>query len=222
MGGTFDPVHFGHLRAAEEVYRAFKLDRIILIPSAHPPHKDESRTVNALVRYEMLTLATVFTPYFTLSALEIERPGKSYSVETVEHLLATYGQGAQLYFMVGIDAFLDITTWKDAAKLLTLCPFLVVARPGWDLEAPRALPAETLKQLGNPDFRYVKASQVDPRGLNYAEPAVYLVEVDSLDISSTDIRQRVGEGRSIKFLVPDTVEAYIRKEGLYGSPAGYQ
>jgi nicotinate-nucleotide adenylyltransferase len=222
MGGTFDPIHLGHLRAAEEIYWAFGLDRIIFVPAARPPHKEEVVAASAMHRYEMVSLATVFTPYFTVSPIELQREGKSYSVETVREFQRLSGPDTNLYFVVGVDAFLEMSEWREAKELLTLARVIVTARPGWRLdEVEHLLAPEQHRLLGHPTFRYLKVSEVDPERVEEA-PAlrqVLLVEVVSLDIASREIRQLVEEGRSIRHLVPDTVAAYMAKNRLYQRPA---
>ena len=222
MGGTFDPIHLGHLRAAEEIYWAFGLDRIIFVPAARPPHKEEVVAASAMHRYEMVSLATVFTPYFTVSPIELQREGKSYSVETVREFQRLSGPDTNLYFVVGVDAFLEMSEWREAKELLTLARVIVTARPGWRLdEMEHLLAPEQRRLLGHPTFRYLKVSEVDPERVEEA-PAprqVLLVEVVSLDIASREIRQLVEEGRSIRHLVPDTVAAYMAKNRLYQRPA---
>jgi nicotinate-nucleotide adenylyltransferase len=221
MGGTFDPIHLGHLRAAEEIYWAFGLDRIIFVPAARPPHKEEVVAASAMHRYEMVSLATVFTPYFTVSPIELQRKGKSYSVETVREFQRLSGPDTNLYFVVGVDAFLEMSEWREAKELLTLARVIVTARPGWRLdEVEHLLAPEQRRLLGHPTFRYLKVSEVDPERVEEA-PAprqVLLVEVVSLDIASREIRQLVEEGRSIRHLVPDTVAAYMAKNRLYQRP----
>jgi len=218
IGGTFDPIHLGHLRAAEEIYWAFGLDRIIFVPAARPPHKEEVVAASALHRYEMVSLATVFTPYFTVSPIELTRPGKSYSVETVREFQKISGPQTTLYFVVGVDAFLEMSSWRMARELIGLARVIVTARPGWRLdEVERLLTGEQRRILGNPTFRYLKVSDIDPERVERElEPQqVLLVEVVSLDIASREIRQLVEEGRSIRHLVPDTVAAYMTKNRLY-------
>lgn len=222
MGGTFDPIHLGHLRAAEEIYWAFGLDRIIFVPAARPPHKEEVVAASAMHRYEMVSLATVFTPYFTVSPIELQREGKSYSVETVREFQRLSGPDTNLYFVVGVDAFLEMSEWREAKELLMLARVIVTARPGWRLdEVEHLLAPEQRRLLGHPSFKYLKVSEVDPERVEEA-PAprqVLLVEVVSLDIASREIRQLVEEGRSIRHLVPDTVAAYMAKNRLYQHPA---
>ena len=218
MGGTFDPIHLGHLRAAEEIYWAFGLDRIIFVPAARPPHKDEVVVASALHRYEMVSLATVFTPYFTVSSIEITRPGKSYSVETVREFQKLSGPDTSLYFVMGVDAFLGMSDWRQARELIGLARVIVTARPGWRLdEVERLLTPEQRKILGNPMFHYLKISDIDAERVEreFEPRQVLLVEVVSLDIASREIRQLVEQGRSIRHLVPDTVASYMAKNRLY-------
>jgi nicotinate-nucleotide adenylyltransferase len=220
MGGTFDPIHLGHLRAAEEIYWAFGLDQIVFVPAARPPHKDEAVVASALHRYEMVSLATVFTPYFTVSSVELQRPGKSYSVETVQELRKSHGPGTLLYFIVGVDAFLEMSEWRRARDLLALSRVIVTARPGWRLDEVEHLLAPRQRAvLGHPTFRAFKIADIDPACIEAERRPreVLLVEVVSLDIASREIRQLVEEGRSIRHLVPDTVAAYMAKNRLYQS-----
>jgi nicotinate-nucleotide adenylyltransferase len=218
MGGTFDPIHLGHLRAAEEISLAFGLDRIIFVPAARPPHKAEGLGASPLHRYEMVSLATVFTPSFTVSPIELRRPGKSYSIETVREFFRIYGQDTILYFVLGVDAFLEIGSWKEARELLRLARLVVTARPGWRLdEVERSLTPGPRRLLGDPQFKYLRVGEIDAERLEreYQPGLVLLVEVVSLDISSSEIRRLVEQGRSVRFLVPDTVAAYIEKNRLY-------
>jgi len=218
MGGTFDPIHLGHLRAAEEIYWAFALDHIIFVPAARPPHKADQDVAAPIHRYEMVSLATVFTPYFSVSPIELNRRGRSYSVETLRELLRLYGSDTALYFIMGVDSFLEMSSWKEAEQILRLAQVIVTARPGWRLdEVEKTLMPEQHRQLGDPQFRYMKIAEVTPERAHQGPVPglVLLVEVVSLDISSTEIRQLVEEGRSIRFLVPDTVAAYMGKNKLY-------
>jgi nicotinate-nucleotide adenylyltransferase len=221
MGGTFDPIHLGHLRAAEEIYWAFGMDRIVFVPAARPPHKDEAVVASALHRYEMVSLATVFTPYFTVSPLELQREGKSYSVETVREFRKAAGPDARLYFVVGVDALLEMSAWREAEELLRSTRVVVTARPGWRLDEVEALlTPEQRRLLGEPTFRYLRVAEIDAAQVekNPAPREVLLVEVVSLDIASREIRQLVEEGRSVRHLVPDTVAAYMVKHRLYQRP----
>jgi len=221
MGGTFDPIHLGKRRGAEELYWAFGMDRIIFVPAARPPHKEEAVVASALHRYEMVSLATVFTPYFTVSPIELQREGKSYSVETVREFQKMAGPDTRLYFVVGVDAFLEMSAWRDAEELLRLTRVIVTARPGWRLdEVEGLLTPDQRRLLGQPSFRYLKVGEIDAAQVEKspAPRQVLLVEVVSLDIASREIRQLVEEGRSIRHLVPDTVAAYMAKNRLYQRP----
>lgn len=221
MGGTFDPIHLGHLRAAEEIYWAFGMDRIIFVPAARPPHKEEAVVASALHRYEMVSLATVFTPYFTVSPIELQREGKSYSVETVREFQKAAGPDTRLYFVVGVDAFLEMSAWREVEELLCLARVVVTARPGWRLdEVENLLTPEQRRLLGEPTFRYLKVGEIDAAEVEKRSVPrqVLLVEVVSLDIASREIRHLVEEGRSIRHLVPDTVAAYMAKNRLYQRP----
>jgi nicotinate-nucleotide adenylyltransferase len=220
MGGTFDPIHLGHLRAAEEIYRAFGLDQIVFVPAARPPHKGDAVAASARQRYEMVSLATVFTPYFTVSSVELDRPGMSYSVETIREFRKRYGPQARFSFIVGVDAFLEMAAWRRPRDLLGLTQVIVTARPGWRLhEVEGLLTPRQRAALGHPTFRAVRIAEIDPARIE-AERApreVLLVEVASLDIASREIRRLAEQGRSIRHLVPDAVEAYVTKNRLYQS-----
>lgn len=224
MGGTFDPIHLGHLRAAEEIHWAFQLDRIIFVPAARPPHKKEEEVqASALQRYEMVSLATAYTSHFSVSPIELNRPGRSYSVETVREFRRLYGEENTVYFIMGVDAFRHIATWKDAGELLSLAQVIVTARPGWQLdEVERSMGPAQQRLLGEPRFKYLRISEITPEiARQRHEPRlVLLVEVVSLNISSSEIRRLVKEGRSIRYLVTETVAAYVAKHRLYQEARG--
>jgi len=209
LGGTFDPVHFGHLRAAEEVAQAFDLSTVMFIPAAKPPHKEERELTSFTHRWRMLELALVGNPRFSLSDLENRRPGKSYSVETLTQLVSQLGQDALLYFIVGLDAFFALPTWHRYQDLFSLCHFVVVARPGYSL-------AEIDDMLHAAVSEYYR---FDERVSGFVHPehrTVYVRQVTLMDISSSKIREYVSRGRSVRYLLPGEVEAYIHEQGLYG------
>jgi nicotinate-nucleotide adenylyltransferase len=224
MGGTFDPIHLGHLRAAEEIYWAFDLDRIVFVPAARPPHKsEEAIEASALQRYEMVSLATIHTPYFAVSPIELRRPGHSYSIETVREFRRVYGEESRIYFIMGVDAFQGIATWKEPQELLATAQVIVTARPGWRLDqVERTVTAEQQRVIGDLRFKYLKVSEISGAVARerYEPRLVLLVEVVSLDISSSEIRQLARRGRSIRFLVPDAVAAYVAKHRLYQGATG--
>jgi nicotinate-nucleotide adenylyltransferase len=208
FGGTFNPIHLGHLRAAEEITDGFGLDRMIFIPSSHPAHKKKEGILAAALRAQMVRLAVSDNPRFSLSEIELDRPGTSYSIETVEYFRGQFEPGTELYFVVGLDAFLEINTWKDYASLFGLCHFVVMTRPGFKKKFSREhLPVELAG-----DFCY------DTQKCGYTHKSgfmVYPAEITGLDISSTRIREFIREGKSIQYLIPPAVEAFIRTNQLY-------
>jgi len=196
MGGTFDPIHFGHLVAAEAARDSFKLDRVFFVPSGNPPHKKNYPVTDAKHRYLMTNLAVAANPYFEVSPIEIERPGYSYAIDTVTEFHNKYNDVDKLYFITGADAILEILTWKNVEKLTELCCFIAATRPGTNLEELRRFIEELPEKIGK---------------------KIHIMEVPALAISSTDIRNRVANHRTIKYLLPETVEQYIMKNGLYQS-----
>ena len=185
MGGMFDPIHFGHLRAAENAREALGLDQVAFVPAAVPPHRPAPAT-SAIDRYAMVCLATASDPGFVPWDGEIRRGGRSYTVDTAEALLGEH-PGAALTLIVGSDNLALLPQWKEPERLLALCSVAVVARPG-EATAPAA-------------------------GL---DPARFVhVEGSHLPIASSALRERVREGRSVRYLVPDAVLGYIEKRGLY-------
>ncbi len=196
MGGTFDPIHHGHLVTAEEALVQFSLDRVIFVPNRHPPHKDPADVTDPEDRYLMTFLATVSNQHFSVSRTEIDRPGASYTIETIR-ALATQHPDADLYYVTGADAIQQILhgEWQQSVDLLGLCRFIAATRPGFVLDL------ETLRR------RNCTGRTLDN---------VHKMEIPAMAISSTDIRSRVRAGRPIKYLVPEAVEAYIAKHHLYG------
>lgn len=211
LGGTFNPVHFGHLAAAEEVLDRLKLEKVIFIPSFLPPHKVDEDIPSAVQRQEMVRLAIKGNTHFTVSDMEIRRGGRSYTIDTIEALRQSH-PGTELYFLTGLDSFLDIRTWKEWDRLMTLCSFVVLSRDGYRFR--------DVAQLGFPDIPERELSALDAREkdqvvITAGNSRVYFERVPFYDISSTDIRARVREGRSIKYHLPDAVEHYIIENKLY-------
>jgi nicotinate-nucleotide adenylyltransferase len=212
LGGTFNPIHYGHLAAAEEVRDRLKLDRVLFIPSHLPPHKPEEEVPSAVHRMEMVRLAISGNAYFETSDIEITRGGTSYTIDTIRALLRAY-PGAELYFITGLDTFLEVQTWHEWEELLTLCCFAVLSRPGYCF-------ADIMK------IDFMKHAEKELTALDRGEKNHARIEVSTFtivletiplyDISSTDIRKRVNEGRSIKYHLPEAVEIYIMKKRLYG------
>lgn len=196
MGGTFDPIHHGHLVAAEGARHRYGLERVLFVPAACSPHKAGQAVTPGHHRLAMALLATVSNPWFDVSALELERPAPSYTIDTLRALQAALGPETELYFITGADAILEILRWRDPEALLRAARFVAATRPGY---APERLEAVTARL------------PADLRG------RVEYLEVPALAISSTDLRRRVREGMPIRYLVPEPVEHYIRKNGLYAT-----
>jgi nicotinate-nucleotide adenylyltransferase len=197
MGGTFDPIHIGHLVTAEEARFQFGLEKVIFIPSAHPPHKRDARQSPPADRLRMVELAIRGNPALEVSGLEAGRQGLSYTIDTVRELRRVYGTDAQLFFITGADAVLEILTWKEPEELLTECTFIAATRPGYPLKKLH----EAL-----PEFNSAGEAATD---------RVRAMEVPALAISSTDIRRRAAEGRPFRYLVPEEVSKYISERRLY-------
>jgi len=193
MGGTFDPIHSGHLVVAEEVRIGFGLDKVVFIPSARPPHKPGTVVTCPEHRYVMALLATASNPCFAVSRVEIERPGPSYSIDTVRRFREK-DPGGKVFFVTGADAIAEILTWKDPAGLIQMCDFIAVTRPGYDLSSLQSLK----ERLG--------------AGLS---SRIHVFKATAMDISSTEIRRRVSKGLPVRYLLPDQVLDYIEKVGLY-------
>jgi nicotinate-nucleotide adenylyltransferase len=192
MGGTFDPIHHGHLVAASEAATRFSLDEVIFVPTGQPWQKQDSAVSPAEHRYLMTVIATAANPRFTVSRVDLERPGPTYTIETLRDLRAQRGAGTDLFFITGADALAQILTWKDSDELFELAHFIGVTRPGHALSGD-GLPADR----------------------------VSLLEVPAMAISSTAVRVRVHQGDPVWYLVPDGVVQYIGKYGLYrGAAAG--
>jgi len=189
MGGTFDPIHHGHLLTAEEALQQFELAEVVFLPTGQPWMKAD-RVVSAPEdRYLMVVIATASNPRFSVSRLEIERDGPTYTVDTLKELQAERGD-VELYFVTGADAMLEIFQWKSAEEALEMAHFIAATRPGYDLAA----------------FE---------QGAPTSHPRVSVMPIPALAISSTDIRERVRDGRPIRYLVPEGVQTYIEKAGLY-------
>jgi nicotinate-nucleotide adenylyltransferase len=206
FGGTFNPVHLGHLRGAEDIREAFGLKKIIFIPAANPPHKTREGLVDAGHRLQMVKLATSGNPYFSVSDVELKRAGKSYSIDTIRYFRER--KQGDLFFILGGDAFMEIETWKEFRRLFSLCHYVVMTRPRQQpmAGAPR-LPASLSR-----DFRL---SPETGEWIHLSGYKVSFKEIDYLDISSTKIRNLVRKRKSIRYLTLPDVEAYIHGHGLY-------
>ncbi len=209
FGGTFDPIHCGHLKAASEVRRRARLGRVLFIPSYIPPHKAAGRAASPADRLRMVELAVRRRAGCEVSPIEVEAREKSYSILTLRKVRARHPR-ARLFFILGIDAFLDIGTWHQYEKVLAESLFLVMARPGFDLERARGVLDGRLRDVVGP---LAGAGALD--GPRPPRCRVLLVPIRALDVSSTEVRDRVRRGRPLAGLVPPPVAAYIREHQLY-------
>jgi nicotinate-nucleotide adenylyltransferase len=212
FGGTFDPIHWGHLRSAEEVSETFGLDRVYFVPAAMPPHKRGQTTTPARDRLQMVRLAVAKNPKFSVSTAEIARAGVSYSIDTIREFAANLDQSDSLYFIIGLDAFREIRTWKDFAGIFPLCNFIVTSRPGSKEKDPLRGTGVAVKKLFCYDFK--RKNYRHESGMR-----VYFNELTDIAISASEIRALVKEGKSIRYLVPSEVEKYIKQRGLYNGPS---
>ena len=209
MGGTFNPVHFGHLRVAEEVRERFGFEKVLFIPSGNPPLKTGD-LADARHRYEMTRLAIQSNPFFALSDVECRRGGKSYTVETMASLRQEHPE-YEPYFILGIDSFLDMPHWHQPERLMELTNFVVVSRPGFlfsGLSSRIPVDGKTLAELDSCELDAHRT--VIGRGRE-----VSLTNVTPIGISATTMRALIREGMSIKYLLPETVESYIIANKLY-------
>jgi len=217
FGGTFDPVHFGHLRPALEVMEALELEELRLIPGRVPPHR-EMPGAGPKARLEMLRLATEDQPGFLIDEREMRRDGPSYSVDTLHSLRKELGADRPLCFVMGLDAFLGLGSWHRWEELPKLAHIVVTHRPGWELE-PHTVPGaeQALALLERARLNRREELEANPNG------GVWLQPVSQMEISATDIRHRQRAGRSIRYLLPDAVRRFIDDNGLYGpEPRDYQ
>ena len=191
MGGTFDPIHHGHLVAASEVASRFELDEVVFVPTGEPWQKGDRSVSASEHRYLMTVIATADNPQFSVSRVDLDRPGPTYTIDTLTDLKAARGPDVEMFFITGADALAQILSWRDADRLAGLAHFVGVTRPGHPLSDP---------------------------GLPRAE--VSLVEIPALAISSSNCRERVGLNQPIRYLVPDGVVQYIAKSGLYRPAQG--
>ena len=189
MGGTFNPIHQGHLVAAEFIRDEFKLNEVLFVPSGKPPHKNNNEIAPPEHRWMMTVLATASNEHFSVSSLEIERVGESYTRETILQLKKIYPENMECYFITGADAIAEISTWHKTEDLSQITKFIAASRPGYELD---------IKSI---DSRF--------------QQCTYLMEIPALTISSTEIRKRIKERKTIKYLLPEAVEKYISKNKLY-------
>ena len=208
-GGTFDPVHNGHIEVARRVLKLFELDEVIFVPACVPPHKRNANITSAFHRFAMLALATEADQRLLVSTIELDAPQQPYAVETVERMSAALGTETELFFLMGADSWLEITSWHEWQRLLRLCHFIVVTRPGFDLRRVdhSKMPTPIIDVPG-------------PRGRQQdrmEEPQVLLTDAVMVDVSATTIRSAAqsSDSAALKTMVPLAVANYIEKYGLY-------
>lgn len=193
MGGTFDPIHLGHLAAAETIREKANLDKIIFITAGRPPHKMGRDITKKEDRFMMTKLATLSNPFFEVSAIEMVGKGYSYTVDTAKKLSGLYTNDS-LYYILGADAVMEILSWRNPEKLLSTCKFIAATRPGID---------------------NTKLDKEIEKIFSLYKNEIIKIDVPAYDISSTEIRQNVRDGKSIKYMVPEIVENYIKRKKLY-------
>lgn len=200
LGGTFDPIHVGHLRVAEEVRERFSLQKIYFVPAWIQPLKQHVKATKAEDRLKMIEMAVRNNPFFRVSAVELRRGGVSYSIDTIKLFSRRF---SDVHFLVGMDAFSDIALWKEWDQLFYYAHFIVMVRPGRKVEGlPAALKGKVLP-MGGSSWEHVSGKKI------------YFHDITQLDISSTKIRELLKNGNSIKYLVPTVVERFITRKGLY-------
>jgi nicotinate-nucleotide adenylyltransferase len=204
-GGTFDPVHTGHLEIARRVTELFEIEKLLFIPAQMAPHKIGRPVTDPIHRYAMLALATQNDPKLSISTFELDNPERRYTVDTIEHFQGLFGEGCELFFIMGADSWSEITTWREWERLLTMTNHIVVTRPGYE---------PTSKHVGAISERIVDLRSgkgtLDQKG-------IFFTDVVFNDVSATNIRRLASEGRTeeLKGLVPGPVLEYIRKYGVY-------
>lgn len=209
FGGTFNPVHSGHLRAAEIVQRRFLLDKILFIPSYIPPHKDTAEIASPFHRLKMVEVALRGFSHYVPCSMEIDAKERSYSIITIKKIKKIHPK-SWIFFILGIDSFLEVDTWKDYEQVLEQCFFVVISRPGYHLnEAEKILKGKYREKMHE-----LSKSEAIKDELLFSF-RIFLLPIDALDVASTEIRGRVKRGNSIKGMVSEGVEAHIRENRLY-------
>jgi nicotinate-nucleotide adenylyltransferase len=207
LGGSFNPIHYGHLLLADDVLESLGLDRVLFVPAAAPPHKPAAQLAPAADRFEMVRLAIAGHPRFAVSDLELRRTGPSYTVDT---LAALAGSGDALFLVIGSETFLDLLSWREPRRVAGLARLVVIPRAGSAFDPESAAAQKVLREIGG-EGGFVHAAgdgTVPPRG-------VVIVHAASLPLSASELRHRVRAGRSLAFRLPPAVIEYVRTRGLY-------
>ena len=213
LGGSFNPVHNGHLTIARQAREALGLDQILFIPTSYPPHKPNSSLAPAKDRHEMVRLAITSDPSLAISDVEIRRPGKSYSIDTIRLLQQEYGAQTQLYFLIGLDAFLDLPSWREPLTLLELCPFVVLSRPGLSFRSLSTV--ALLPPIPYPSLADLDAGRISRLEAPLGKQRLICLKLPPCVTSASDIRSRVRQGLPVANLLPPSVESYILQHHLY-------
>ncbi len=213
LGGTFNPIHNGHLTIARATREALGLDRILFVPTGDPPHKSPHGLAPAAHRYEMVRLAIASDPTFDISDVELRREGKSYSIDTVREVQQMYGTNTELFFLIGLDAFLDFTTWREPKTLLNSCSFVVISRPGLSFQSLASM--ALLPSLPLPPLADMDAGRRSRLDIEIGLQQLTCLRLPPSDISASDIRHRIREKKSVANLLPPSVESYILRYHLY-------
>ena len=220
FGGTFDPIHSGHLRSAEEVREAYALDEVCFVPCGVPPHRSGRPGAAAQDRLKMVRLAVADNPGLSVSDVEVTRPGASYSIDTVRHFSSRLAPGDELYLILGLDAFLLIGSWKEWRELLTLTHVIVTSRPGFGDELPyEKIPVVVREAFCYDPLHFEDTVRFDGKvqsGFrNELGKEILFKRLTDVSVSASDIRELLGKGKSIRDLVPSEVQRYVKDQHLY-------
>jgi nicotinate-nucleotide adenylyltransferase len=213
LGGTFNPIHNGHVAIARQAREVLALDRVVLIPTGDPPHKPHENLAAAKDRFEMVRLAIASDPSLSISDVEVSRSGKSYTIDTIRLLQREYGPEARLFFLIGLDAFLEFPTWRDPATLLTLCSFVVLSRPGLSFQALSGLPL--IPAIPQASLVELDAGRSVRLNVPVGAQSLICLRLPPNSVSASDIRARIAQGAPTANLLPPVVESYILQHHIY-------
>jgi nicotinate-nucleotide adenylyltransferase len=211
FGGTFNPIHTGHIQVSKEIKKSFELDQIYMIPSAIPPHKIGQGIADAQDRLNMTQLAVSNFDGYLVSDVELARSGPSYTIDTIIHFRRVLPKNTRTYLILGMDAFLEIDTWKSYKELFTKLPLIIMSRPGTEQVNFQQLKAYIQDKISD-NYQF---QQNENRFIHQTKQSIYLVKVTPYDISSTGIRKLIHQKKTLEDLVPEKIKHYIRKKGLY-------
>jgi len=211
FGGTFNPVHYGHLRAAEEASETLGLEKVLFVPAGNPPFKDKG-LVGIDERSRMVELAIAANPSFEISMAEAQSGGKSYTVDTLR-MLGQENPDASLVFILGVDAFCDVHLWKDPGGLMSMADFLVLSRPGYSFAPVSGLPYADVPSSELASLDSGRTTRVD--GSLHGGRSLHLLRITDMGVSATLVRELLGRGMSVRYLLPESVESFIMSHGLY-------